>query len=107
MTRHITKLAAMLFTVLLLPQVLFAGKVNAKAAEDFAQSKAMRGAKAGVCVIDMTTGEVVASLNEDTPHPGIDNKTDNISCCNKGIVAQLPLHHRSRNRRISGPCRSG
>ena len=67
MTRHITKLAAMLFTVLLLPQVLFAGKVNAKAAEDFAQSKAMRGAKAGVCVIDMTTGEVVASLNEDTP----------------------------------------
>ena len=67
MTRHITKLAAMLFAVLLLPQVLFAGKVNAKAAEDFAQSKAMRGAKAGVCVIDMTTGEVVASLNEDTP----------------------------------------
>ena len=65
MTRYISKLAAMLLAALLLPQTLLASGINAKAAEDFAQSKAMRGAKAGVCVIDMTTGEVVASLNED------------------------------------------
>lgn len=65
MTRYISKLAAMLLAALLLPQTLLAGGIHAKAAEDFAQSKAMRGAKAGVCVIDMTTGEVVASLNED------------------------------------------
>ena len=65
MTRYISKLAAILLAALLLPQTLLASGINAKAAEDFAQSKAMRGAKAGVCVIDMTTGEVVASLNED------------------------------------------
>ena len=65
MTRKIYLIAAVLLAAILFPTTVTAEGVNAKAAESFASSKAMRGAKTGVCVIDLSTGEIVAAHNED------------------------------------------
>ena len=65
--KHISKYITAVMLLLYFSINMYpAGRMDTAVAR-FVNSKAMRNAKAGVCVIDITTGEVVASANRNTP----------------------------------------